>query len=133
MQVASQTNDNESDGREQERDRVVWIRTQALAVLLLFIVFWTMATWIVRTNVQKDDNEIPTDLLVDLNLATQAELNLLPGVGEKLANDILNYREEIGEFTSVDELMNIRGIKQGRLLTLRKHITVNRATGQAPR
>ncbi len=108
-------------------------RTQAFAVLLLFIIFWTMASWFYRTNIQKELHQITTDLIVDLNLATQAELNLLPGVGEKLANDILKYREEIGEFTSVDELMNIRGIKQGRLLTLRKHITVNSGAHQASR
>jgi len=48
----------------------------------------------------------------------------LPGVGEKLASDILKYRDEIGGFSSVEQLTNIRGIKEGRLLSLRKHLTV---------
>ncbi len=109
----------------QERDRVIWTRTQALAALLLLIILWTMSTWIYRANVEKPESDLPSDLIVDLNNATQAELNLLPGVGEKLANDILKYRDEIGGFQSVDELMNIRGIKAGRLLSLKKHITVS--------
>ena len=122
MQEASQTDD--AGIRIRERDRVVWTRTQAFAALLLLIIFWTMSNWIYRARVEKPESELPADLIVDLNDATQAELNLLPGVGAKLASDILKYREEVGGFHSVDELMNIRGIKEGRLLSLKKYITV---------
>ena len=108
-----------------ERDGVIWARTQAFAALLLLIIFWTMSIWIYRTSVEGLESELPANLVVDLNDATQAELNLLPGVGEKLASDILKYREEAGGFHSVDELMQIRGIKEGRLLSLKKYITVS--------
>ena len=123
MQEANQT-DN-SGIRVRERDGVIWARTQAFAALLLLIIFWTMSIWIYRASVESPDGELPADLVVDLNDATQAELNLLPGVGEKLASDILKYREEAGGFHSVDELMQIRGIKEGRLLSLKKYITVS--------
>ena len=123
MQEANQTDDTSI--RIRERDRVVWTRTQAYAALLLLIIFWTMSIWIYRASVEKPESQLPADLVVDLNDATHAELNLLPGVGEKLANDILKYRDEVGGFHSVDELMNIRGIKEGRLLSLKKYITVS--------
>ena len=123
MQEANQT-DN-SGIRVRERDGVIWARTQAFAALLLLIIFWTMSIWIYRTSVEGLESELPANLVVDLNDATQAELNLLPGVGEKLASDILKYREEAGGFHSVDELMQIRGIKEGRLLSLKKYITVS--------
>ena len=123
MQEANQT-DN-SGIRVRERDGVIWARTQAFAALLLLIIFWTMSIWIYRTSVEGLESELPANLVVDLNDATQAELNLLPGVGEKLARDILKYREEAGGFHSVDELMQIRGIKEGRLLSLKKYITVS--------
>ena len=123
MQEANQK-DN-SGIRVRERDGVIWARTQAFAALLLLIIFWTMSIWIYRASVESPDGELPADLVVDLNDATQAELNLLPGVGEKLASDILKYREEVGGFHSVDELMQIRGIKEGRLLSLKKYITVS--------
>ena len=116
---------DEIDSRSREQNRVVWVRTQAFAALVLFIVFWTMAVFAYRASTQRTDAELPNELIVDLNDATQAELNLLPGVGEKLANDILKYRDEIGGFQSVDELMNIRGIKEGRLLSLKKYVTVS--------
>ena len=123
MQEANQK-DN-SGIRVRERDGVIWARTQAFAALLLLIIFWTMSIWIYRTSVEGLESELPANLVVDLNDATQAELNLLPGVGEKLASDILKYREEAGGFHSVDELMQIRGIKEGRLLSLKKYITVS--------
>ena len=123
MQEANQTDD--AGFRIRERDRVVWTRTQAFAALLLLIIFWTISIWIYRASVEKPESQLPADLVVDLNDATHAELNLLPGVGEKLANDILKYRDKVGGFHSVDELMNIRGIKEGRLLSLKKYITVS--------
>ncbi len=123
MQEANEK--DEIDNRGRERSRVVWVRTQAFVALLLFVAFWTMTVWVYRASTHRTDTELPNEWIVDLNDATQAELNLLPGVGEKLANDILRYREEIGGFQSVDELMNIRGIKEGRLLSLKKYVTVN--------
>ena len=123
MQEASQTDD--TGIRIRERDRVVWARTQAFAALLLLIIVWTMSIWIYRASIERPEGELPANLIVDLNVATQAELNLLPGVGEKLASDILKYRETVGSFQSVDELMQIRGIKEGRLLSLKKYITVS--------
>lgn len=123
MQEANEK--DEVDSRSRERNRVVWVRTQAFAALVLFIVFWTMAVCAYRVSTQRTDTELPNELIVNLNDATQAELNLLPGVGEKLAHDILKYRDEIGGFQSVDELMNIRGIKKGRLLSLKKYVTVS--------
>lgn len=111
--------------RNRERDRVVRIRTQAFAALLFVIAGWTLGVWCYRSTTLTADHRLPGELVVDLNDATIAELNLLPGVGEKLASDILKYRDEIGSFHSVDELMNIRGIKEGRLLSLKKYVTVS--------
>lgn len=111
--------------RNRERDRLFRSRTRAFAALLALIVIWTITPWLYRKNLELGDSELPNDLIVNLNEATLAELNLLPGVGEKLANDILKYRDEVGGFKSINELMNIRGIKEGRLLSLKKHIAVS--------
>jgi competence ComEA-like helix-hairpin-helix protein len=111
--------------RNQERGRVVQIRTQALAALLILIVVWTLGATFFRSRENATEQELPAGLVVDLNDATEAELNLLPGVGEKLASDILKYRDEVGGFRSVEDLKNIRGIKEGRLLSLKKYIRVS--------
>jgi competence protein ComEA len=47
---------------------------------------------------------------LDINTATKAELVKVKGIGEKKAERIISYREEHGEFKSIDELKNVKGI-----------------------
>lgn len=51
-----------------------------------------------------------TPPLLDLNTATQADFEMLPYIGAQKASDILAYRERIGIFSSVEELMDVSGI-----------------------
>ncbi|MFC0359462.1 helix-hairpin-helix domain-containing protein [Kytococcus schroeteri] len=61
---------------------------------------------------------------LDLNTADQAALEELPGVGPVTAEHILAWRTEHGRFTSVDELMEVSGIGEKTLETLRPHVSV---------
>ena len=61
--------------------------------------------------------------LLDLNTATQAQLEDLPGIGEVLASRIIEYRQQT-PFRSVDELMNVKGIAEKRLADVRHLVTV---------
>lgn len=61
---------------------------------------------------------------VNLNTATQAELELLPGIGPAMAKRIMEYRKEHGKFASVDQLDNVRGIGEKTLEKLRALVTV---------
>ena len=47
---------------------------------------------------------------ININTASATELTALPGVGQKKAEQIIMYREMNGEFKSVDELVNVKGI-----------------------
>lgn len=53
------------------------------------------------------------DGLVDINTADKELLMTLPGIGESKAELIVEYREEHGAFESIEDLMNIPGIKEG--------------------
>lgn len=61
---------------------------------------------------------------VDLNTATLADLDTLPGVGPVLAQRILDWRTEHGRFDSVDQLGEVPGIGESRLAQLRDLVRV---------
>ena len=70
------------------------------------------------------ERTMPDAGLVDLNRATLAELDTLPGVGPRTAQRIVEYREENGGFTRLEELMNVRGIGERTFLRLKPLVTV---------
>lgn len=61
---------------------------------------------------------------ININTADATQLQQLTGIGEKRAQDIINYREENGSFQSVEDLMNVSGIGQKTLEKLRNSITI---------
>jgi competence protein ComEA len=62
---------------------------------------------------------------LDLNTATLAELDALPGVGPATAQRILDWRDKHGGFTSVDQLDDVSGIGAAKLDTLRPLVRVS--------
>ena len=63
--------------------------------------------------------------VIDLNTAGVYDLQRLPGIGEKRAQAIVDYRTEHGPFRSVEELDNVEGIGEGILSGLRDYVTVD--------
>ncbi|MGW5875653.1 helix-hairpin-helix domain-containing protein [Nocardiopsis terrae] len=62
---------------------------------------------------------------VNLNLAGQNDLETLPGIGEKRAQQILTHRESLGgSFSSVEDLLGVDGIGEKTFRTLEPHVTV---------
>ncbi len=76
---------------------------------------------------QRDARRAPRATVVspvDLNTASIAELETLPGVGRRTAERIVEYRQKHGGFKKIEELMNVQGIGEKSFLKLKDLITV---------
>jgi competence protein ComEA len=72
-------------------------------------------------------NGVAAEPRVDINTASDTELTALPGVGDALAQRIVEYREKQGPFTAPEQLMNVRGIGEKSFAKLRDRLSVGKA------
>jgi comEA protein len=63
---------------------------------------------------------------VNLNTATSAQLQQVPGIGPSTADKILQMRKSYGAFKSVNDLLAVRGIGPKRLEKMRKYLVVSK-------
>lgn len=65
-------------------------------------------------------------LPLDINLASQDDLMLIPGVGEVSSANIVAWRKKIGQFEKLEQLTDIKGIKEKKLSKLRPYLYVDK-------
>ena len=101
-----------------------------LAVCLLFTGFaggFFLGRNMNHTDVQHTQKPAATTespgVKLNINTATVAQLRSLPGVGPVLAERILTYRQEHGDFISTEQLLLVEGIGEALLDSLKDHIT----------
>jgi len=102
--------------------------------LLLALLFYTQSAGAEgRYTVSTERTASASELLpeeepetgpVNINTAGREALATLPGIGEKLAERIVAYREEHGRFETVEELLNVSGIGEGKIAALREYVSV---------
>ena len=71
-----------------------------------------------------DSPRQPESCPLNINTATAGQLETLDGIGQVLAQRIVDYREAHGPFRSVEELIAVEGIGEGKLEKLRELVTV---------
>jgi competence protein ComEA len=64
-------------------------------------------------------------LLLNLNTATKADLERLPGIGPVLAERIIEFRKKKGGFKRLEELLAVPGISEGKWQALRRYLTLD--------
>lgn len=62
--------------------------------------------------------------LININTATLAELETLPGIGPSLGQNIIDYREANGPFETIEDIMKVSGIGEAKFRAIRDLITV---------
>lgn len=78
----------------------------------------------VQTNGTDPADSFSENAKVNLNTADVSQLQTLSGIGESKAQSIIAYREENGNFSKPEDIMNVSGIKEGTYNKIKDQITV---------
>jgi len=71
-----------------------------------------------------ESNTESENSIININKATQTELESLPGIGPSIALKIINYRNENGKFSSIEDLKNVSGIGESKYENIKNLISV---------
>lgn len=74
-------------------------------------------------NIQK--KIIPAEKSININLAGEKDFMQLPGIGEKTAKNIIDYRNSIKKFTNINQLLNVTGIGESKFQKIKKYIFID--------
>ena len=62
---------------------------------------------------------------ININTATKEELIAIPGIGDKISDRVIIYREEHGGFKNIEDIMNVKGIGKKKFEKMKPYITVD--------
>lgn len=79
----------------------------------------------VSSSPQKSEESADATEKININTANAAELEKLPGIGQALAERIIQYREEEGPFSTIEDIMAVKGIGEKKFEKLREYIVVS--------
>ena len=68
--------------------------------------------------------QVQQDNRININTADEAQLTTLTGIGATRAQAIIAYREENGPFATIEDIMNVQGIKEGTFAKIKDEIVV---------
>ncbi len=105
----------------------------AVVYALLALMAVAPATAMAQDKAAKSKPAPAVSTPVNLNTATAADLEALPGVGAATARLIIEHREKNGGFKKIEELMNIKGIGEKSFLKLKPMVTVTPQKAEAAR
>ena len=101
-----------------------------LGILLTAFVAAAPAAAQEKAEKSKPTASAPAGTPINLNTATAAQLETLPGIGARTAQLIVEHRQKNGNFKKVEELMNIKGIGEKTFLKIKPLVTVGSGGGK---
>lgn len=73
---------------------------------------------------ENNTSSTSTNNSININKATETELDTLPGIGPSLASKIIEYREQNGKFSSIEDIKNVSGIGESKYESIKDFICV---------
>jgi len=101
-----------------------------IVIAALLVAALSAATSAAQDTTRRTSAAASASAPVNLNTATAAQLETLPGIGKATAERILEYRQKNGSFKKVEDLMNVRGVGEKSFLKLKPLITVGPVKGE---
>jgi comEA protein len=116
------------DRQEEPMQAILGRRGAAIAVLLTLALFGLgpPAPSIAGTAPNDSSGAGETKQPIDLNRASAAELITIPGIGKTLAQRIVEFREDHGPFSRVEDLMKVKGIGEKSFQKIRPYLKVSK-------
>ncbi len=126
---------NEESKFSSKEILILWLAFLALLLLISYVIMFNSP----KHDIKFTDTEIPeistenissseteeNDSLIGINSATSEELQTIPGIGPKIADSIIAYRDANGTILTMDELLEIKGIGEKTLETLKEYCKIN--------
>lgn len=120
--------------KEKRPGAYLWIALLTLAFALLLFMYGRAlprpedGTWRIDTQYRTAEETAPVRERVNVNTASAQELETLTGIGPALAKEIVKDREENGSFTTLEDLLRVKGIGESKLEEFRYEVTTGEET-----
>lgn len=88
----------------------------------------------IPSNIEDEEDTVPEEIIIsgeqnaeeiNINIATQTELETIPGIGPSTALKIIEYRTKNGKFKTIEDIKNVSGIGEAKYETIKEYICVN--------
>lgn len=112
---------NAAGGLKENADTYSVNLSKKITDEMVIIVPSSVENTTVNNNVTQNTKN---NILVNINTATTKELLSITGIGESKASNIVKYREENGNFSSIEDIKNVSGIGDSLFEKIKKYITV---------
>ena len=109
----------------EKRERIIILFLTVTLLAGAAVMLYKKSNSVIDVKIKSFEGPDETSAAQKININDADELTLmrLPGVGQALAKRIIEYRNRLGSFSSIDELKDIKGIKSGLFEKIKDKIT----------